>query len=192
MDLRREIDPALLAALIGDMIYPIALTYLDWPGQAIRLHTNVGELEWNGQTWRGWGELGKLIIPDEGSGLIPEEAELHTLGPIAEVLSDLDEAQDAVGRSVQIWVGSTTEPGNLVLDGEPIEAFSGVIADNDAEISEDGSVAKIIERIRSGPSARARAEVTHSDEDQQARFAGDTLFRRVAHAEKLRANPPQW
>ncbi|CUH66806.1 hypothetical protein TG4357_02650 [Thalassovita gelatinovora] len=191
MDLKRVVDPVLLAELSKPMFHPIALLHVDWPVTPLRVHSGRGNLTWGGDLYKGLGKIGKVSVPGEDIGLVPGEAVLQLVGPIAEVLGDVAE-QQARGRLVQIWVGCTTKAGGNVLIGDPFEAFAGAIDENNFELSPDRTAARLSLQVKSGPSARSSARIVHSDEAQQAAYPGDTLFRRVAHAAKWRTNPPQW
>ncbi|WP_299145976.1 hypothetical protein [uncultured Tateyamaria sp.] len=191
MELSRAIDAALAVTLASGFIKPVVFVHIDWPDNPVWVHSNTGEIEWNGQIWAGVGDLGSLTIPEEGEGIVPSEARLTIMGD-AETALDESARQDVRGRVVSIWVGSTETPGGTDLVGEPLDAFSGTVDVPDYEDLERGLTAAFAIDVATGPGARSGAQIVHSDEDQQARFPGDTLFRRVSHAEKWRTNPPQF
>lgn len=194
MDLTRGADPALISALSENPFYPIAIVRIDWPdenGNAVRVHSGTGTLSWKGNTWLGLGDLGSISAPEETETLVPEELRLTLRGTLTELLA-LSSEDDHRGDDVFMWVGCTTTPGGTTLKGDPELGFYGTIDETPFQESEDGTLAELTVIARSGPPARADAEVVHSDEDQQSKYPGDTLFRRVAHAEKFNSNPPQW
>lgn len=190
--MKRTIGSDLYRTLTANFFYPIVFCHVDWPGEAIRAHSAVGEISWGGYTWNGLRDLAGIAIPDEGAGLVPEEAEISIGGTIEAALADLADAPGAVGRAVTIWVGATTTPGGTTLIGDPIEAYSGTLAENDGDLPKDGGYAGVVLRVSGGPQARASAEIAHSDEDQQSRYPGDTLFSRAAFGNFIQNNPPSW
>jgi hypothetical protein len=187
----RGIDADLLAALSAPQFYPVLLAYIDWPDGALRVHSGVGDISFDGEAWLGVGKLGSVSIPAEGSGIVPGEIQLTLQAPLADLL-DLATETEQRGHVVQVWVGCTETPGRGPLIGTPVSGFYGTITGTPFRLRADGSLSEISVVAAGGPPARAEAEVVHSDADQQALFSGDTFFRRIAHAEKVAANPPQW
>jgi len=191
MELKRAVDTTLKTALADGFINPIVFVYIDWPDNPVRVHSNVGVITWAGQTWAGAGELGNLTIPEEGEGIVPQGARLTIIGDTATAL-DEGARQDVRNKVVQIWVGVTTTPGGRDLIGEPMNAFAGVVDASTYEDLDRGVSAMFGVDVSTGVPARNAAQIVHSDEDQQARFFSDTLFRRVSHAAKWRTRPPTW
>lgn len=191
MDLIRNIDSTLYAELQKQVIYPILLVYIDWPSGVVRAHSGTGALTYDGETWIGVGELGGITIPDEAGGVVPSSAVLEIASTVDGLLAHVDEV-DARGKQVDIYLGATTTPGGVTLVGVPHRFFTGSVSKSDFDLADDRRIATLTVQVKSGQPARASAQIVHSDEDQQVTVPGDTIFRRVAHAEKWRTNPPQW
>ena len=199
MELRRGVDPALLARLSG-VSYPILFAYLDWPGAPVWAHSGVGPITWGGQTWQGVGHVGAVELPEESAEIAATEAMLTLAG----VAADLDGyADDNIrNRLVEIYLGSVqgrpgghdgrqvTGPGST-LAGAPQRLFAGLmdVLTLTAAKSDEGVEHTAQVSVISGQEARSAATVFHSDEDQKRKFPGDTAGRLVilafARAQKL-------
>jgi hypothetical protein len=184
--LKRNIDPTTLTALAQPVFYPVILVYLDWPGGAVRAHSNVGVLTWDSQSWNGVGQFGALQMPDEELGLAAQPAEVRLMG----APDDLDQYLDDPirNREAVIYFGVVSERGGNVLIGEPFEMFVGYMdAMRETVTVEDGVMRRdVVLTIANGPSQRSFAEVFHTYEDQQRRFPGDTAGRLTINAEAER------
>ncbi|MEH6522567.1 hypothetical protein [Sulfitobacter sp.] len=190
-DLERDIDPLLLAEYQKPIFYPIAMVYLDVPDGELFLHSGVGELSLDGQTWLGLGKIGSITIPIEAGGAVPEEAVLGVAGPADELLALADD-QNTRGRQVDIYSGCTTTPGGAILIGAPLRVFTGSMGKSDFNLGEGRKLSTFSVKVKSGQPARSGAQIVHSDEEHQAKHPGDTMFRRVSNAAKWAKSPPQW
>lgn len=194
IDYKRGVDPALLAEFAKPAFYPVALVRIDWPGEVVAAHTGSGPITFNGDTYFGTligdQSLGQISVPGEETGLRAPEATLTLYGPYAALLDRMD--PNASGSLAQIWAGATTAPGGNVLVGVPELVFSGTISgDNLSAPTNDGSSGLII-RLKAGFHARVRASITHSNEDQEAAYPGDTFFERNARATAYRGTQVRW
>lgn len=194
MEFKRAIDSVLLAEISKSAFYPIGLVRLDWPGGVVEAHTGAGSVSFDGGTFVGTlvndQSLGVIGVPAEDLGLRATEMTLTLYGPYTELLSRMN--ADAKGRAVTVWAGATTKPGGNVLVGVPTQVFTGAISgDTLPAPTSDGSSGLII-RAKAGTHGRVKASMTHSDEEQQAVFPGDTYFRRNARATAYRSAPPKW
>lgn len=193
MALTRVIEAAAYAALQVDGFHPIVMVHVDWPDGAVYAHSGQGTISWDGDDWQGVGPFGGGEVPPEAlGGAVPAEASLYVLGTIEDILGQLDQA--ARNRDVQILLALVTERAGNVLIGAPVELLSGYVDANELDYREaGGDLAPAFSlAVNSGPSVRMALAATHSDEDQQAVEAGDTLMRHVALSELDRVNPPTW
>lgn len=187
----RAINAELLAKISEPMFYPIVFVWIDWPDDPVRVHSNVGPIDWNGNRYTGIGDLGSINVPVEGQGLVPEELQLTLTAELSEVMARAASITQR-NRSVKAWLGCTTEPGGRVQVGEPLEVFFGTVDNTPFQQDQDGVEAAISVIAKSGPSARSNAAIVHTNEDQQKRYSTDTGFQRVSHANKWQTNLPQW
>lgn len=195
MDLRRGIDPVLLAALLQTS-YPVVFIYLDWPDATVRFHTSVGNLTWGGYLWKGMGELASMDIPAEQAGIAVLDATLALAG----VPADLDGfADDRIrNRPAELYIGSLSDrpggvdgnqPGTLV--GMPARIFSGTMDGLSlvATAVDDGVQHEARVTVTTGQEARQNATIYHSNEDQRRLYPSDTAGRLVimnfANAQKI-------
>jgi len=184
--LKRNIDPATLAALAQPVFYPVIMVYLDWPDAPVYAHSNIGVLSWDGQDWKGVGEFGALQMPEEETGLVSQPAEIRLIGTPDEIDQYLDDP--IRNREGVIYFGVVTERAGNVLVGEPFEIFNGYMDAMREEVEvEDGRIRRDVSiSLAGGPSQRAFADVFHTYEDQKRRFPGDTAGRLTINAEAER------
>lgn len=182
MGLTRDIHPDTLAAL-GGVFHPILMVYLDWPGGAMRAHSGVGPITWGGNIYAGVGAFGGVEIPGESMGLAASRLSLSLLGVPPDIWDKLE--APIRNRPGKIWEGLTTKPGGNVVIGEPIELFVGVMDAMRYRLRKDGGdlIHAVQLDLRSGPPARAKANLFHSYESQIAEFPGDTAGRLFINAE---------
>lgn len=191
MGLTRGASAGLIADL-GGHFCPVLLTYADWPGEQIFIHSGAGALSWDGQTWMGAGKLVQFNAPQESGGLATSEASVRVAATVEDMLAERGKV--IRNRSVVVYFATTTEAGGNVLKSDPVELFSGYFDSRTGSLTRsDGGLAHdMVLGLGVGPSARASASITHSYEDQITKFPGDTAGRHVQNASKLRFNPQQW
>lgn len=191
MGLTRGASAGLITDLTGHF-HPVLLTYADWPGEEIRIHTGVGNLTWSGETWTGAGKLVQFKAPQEAGGLATSEATVRVAGTVEDMLAERGKV--IRNRTVTVWFSTTTEPGGNVLQSDPVQIFTGYFDSRTGSLARSGTDFDhdMILGLGIGPSARASASITHSYEDQIANFPGDTAGRHVQNADKLRSNPQTW
>ena len=183
MDLIRNTPADLLAAISGPYFHPVVLAYLDWPGAPLRAHSNAGDITWSGQTWLGVGQFGRIDIPEEAFGGVPTE---FTMSIVTD-FPDLEAYTDTVikGAEASVYLGAVTERGGNQLIGA-VEIVSGIadamgMTPELVELS-DGSVVTMYGlsvTMTTGPSYRSMAAISHSHEDQQRHYPGDTAGRHL-------------
>ena len=184
----RPIHPDTKAAIAAGNFCPIVLVYLDWPGGAVRVHSNVGNVNFGGETWLGIGSFGSISAPEETAGLAQNSASLQLIGAPDEMDDYLD--SPIRGRAGKIWFGVVTKRAGNVLIGEPFRAFVGYMdAMRDLIQMEDEDLVRIITvDVANGPSQRLSASLFHTDEDQRRSYPNDTFGRLFINAEQRAAN----
>lgn len=199
MELRRGVDPALLASLSRGG-FPVLFVHMDWPGAPVWCHSGVGTIDWGGRRWSGVAGVGAVDIPAEGGEIAALEAMLSLAG----VPADLDGfGDDAIrGRTVALYLGGVAgRPGGhdgrqasgpgATLIGQPVSLFSGTMdaltlttSRTDEGVEHEAQVA-----VATGVEARSMASIFHSDEDQRRFHPADTAGRLVvlsfARAQKM-------
>ncbi|MFN6976943.1 MAG: hypothetical protein ACK4OP_02380 [Gemmobacter sp.] len=192
MALIRDIHPDLFAALSGPF-HPVVLLHADWPGGAVRVHSGVGTLHWDGHAWDGIGAAGALRLPEEATGLAAIGGSMRIGGLPAEIDAHL--AADPTGRDVEVWFGAVTERAGTVLIGAPFAAYVAYVDGMEDETAPgpDGLVRTIEIGISSTPPQRTAFAAHHSYEDQITAHPGDTAGRWVkAAVSRTAVELPKW
>lgn len=178
---------------MGDVFYPVVLTYVDWPSGAVRVHTGVGDITFNSQTWSGLGKYGRIELPDESLSLANNSARLTIAGTLTSLLGEL--GANPRNKTVEVYFGCVTEPSGNTLVGTPFKIFSGYVDSVEFNLNkqESGDLnSEVSVMVGTGPPARAGANITHSAEDQIKKYPGDTAGRHVINAIKKSINPDVW
>jgi len=177
---------------LGGHFYPVLLTYADWPGETIRIHTGVGDLSWGGHTWAGAGKLVQFQAPQEAGGLATSGASVRVAATVEDMLAE--RGKIIRGKTITVWFATTTTAGGNVLSQEPNQLFTGYFDSRTGMLSRaDGGFANdMVLGVGVGPSARSSAAITHGYEDQIFKFPGDTAGRHVQNASRNKFNPKSW
>ena len=184
MDYVRGYTPAQLAALDGTF-FPLTFVYVDWPVTPIRAHEKAGTITWGGNDWLGVGNYGSISIPAEQTGLAASSATLRLLAAPEDTFDIQDDP--VRNRTAIIYSGLVATRNSTVLIGDPIELFAGHVDSMDFSTEvvtrSDGGQERmqaIDIGIVSGPGARSKASIYHSDQDQSRAYPGDTAGRHLA------------
>jgi len=172
----RTVAPAMRAALESGFFYPVIMVFLDWPDGAVRAHSGAGTISYDGHDWLGVGEFGAISLPEEAEGLAASSASFRLLGVPDDIFARLSDP--IRNRDVQVLFGCVTARAGTVLLADPVDIFSGYMDAMQYRATGQGGVTQhgVELTAATGPSARARASVTHSHEDQVAAYPSDTLF----------------
>lgn len=159
-------------------VRPIYLAEIDWPSGLIRVWTGYGDLIWDGHTWQGTGEYGKISDVEESTDGGANGITLELSGiPSANIIDAL--SNDAQGHVAKVWLTSLAKDGTL--ECEPYKIFEGFIDVTPWEDSGDSCTISVqLEKERIRRSAQTR-RATH--QDQQIDYPGDMFFEYVASLE---------
>lgn len=188
MDLKRGVSPELLAAVSGPSFHPVVMVYLDWPGEAIHAHSGVGTITYDGHSWLGVGQFGQVQVGAEAMSGLPVDFSLSLVCDLPELADYADAAIRQ--RAGAIYFGATTSPGGNALIGAPVSMATGTMDTlvMRLDFAPDETVYQLSVGMRTGPGFRSSPAMTHSHEDQAARYPGDTaglmLRAATARAEK--------
>lgn len=176
----RDIDTAVAAALDGAQLAPIGLVELEFGSGTVRFWTGVGNFTWNGVSWTGTGELGRIGAIEETVELRAVGLELGLSGVPAEVLTiALQESWQ--GRAARVWYAVVNDARELV--GEPVPLFDGIM---DVMTLEEGLSAAIALVAESRQIDLERANVRrYTAEDQRAEYSGDAGCDAVAGLQEI-------
>jgi hypothetical protein len=181
MILSRGVGAVLKTALAQPVVCPVVLVALDWPTGWLRFHTSYGAITWGGFTWTGTGPFDELSIGEEGEGLASADASIRLLGDLGACLADAEAV--IKNRPALVYSGLVTANAGNVLIGEPFVQFSGTM--DGLIYRQDGASHGLSLTLTAGPGARVGAAITHSNEDQAAKYPTDTAGR---HTQLAAAN----
>lgn len=188
MDLKVGYTSGELAVLRGHF-HPALLIFVDWPGDPAYIHSGTGDLSWNGQTWQGLGEAGRVEVPEMGPGMAGAPVVISVVGLPADIVTR--QADIARNMRVEVYTACTTTRGGTVLTVQPRSAAVGR-TDSDrlfVQRQDDGTSVYGLEiEAVSGGDLRAGAAITHSYEDQITRHPGDTAGRHFINAQAALEN----
>lgn len=191
MDLIRGLSETQKQTLRRSSFFPNLMLYIDWPGTPLRMNLSRTNMIYRGETFYGFGGAAGLTLPSEASGIAAASASLA----IAGVEHDLGTkvTSPARGRSVSVFLALMSEPGGGSGIGDPVPLFRGTIGSlrmRTSSRSVDERLSTLEVDLSTGPSARAKSSIYHTNEDQQLRYPTDTAGRLVilayAKAQKLR------
>lgn len=176
---RDTITPDVDAEFDNDNYRVLILTELDFPSGTVYAHSGVGNVNFNGHTFLGVGQLGKI-------GTLQESTELQTFGFSLE-LSGVDLSllsitlnDDVQGRSAKLWM--VFLDNDLQPINDPIGPWSGRMDAMPVEIGETATITLHIEsRLADWERPRIRR---YTDADQQAEYPGDLGFEFVSQMQE--------
>lgn len=167
----RDINSTISDAVEGNFGWVLMLQ-LDLDSGSVYMHTGVGEIPWNGQTWLGVGSMsnisGLVETADGGDGRI-------TVGlsgiPIAAMPDFVDEftTEDTAGREWFLYIAKLDDDG--VIDGDASLLNSGLTGAVDMVDGDDSSVT--LSLVTEAALMQSTLFYRMTDEDQQRLFPGD-------------------
>lgn len=140
----RSMGTAMATAIAAKFLCPLLLVDLAINGQVLHVWSGVGTFAWNGNSYVGVGDLGRVTVPEEGTDVQANGATLELSGvntaDVTDAISDLD-----LGAPATIWLGLLNRQ-TLQLVDQPVVLFSGIVdaptVEIDAEPGADGEPAK--------------------------------------------------
>lgn len=176
----RSVGAANQSAIEGRHIEPVILVKVEADEPAY-VHSGVGVITYNGDEYIGVGQLGQVTSPKEDELVNPLSITL-TLNGINPVFVAYSLTATGYGDAVTIYEGYRQDDGTLVAD--PYVVYSGWV----------DQVA-----VEAGPECKVSLTLQHdiamldeirgdrcTDEDQQAKYPGDTFFSKIADIPTLR------
>lgn len=172
----KTLTPELEAALESGSLKVVVLAEIDHPAGFVRLHSGIGSLVFDGNTFTGAGALGSI----EGIG---ETAELRTTETrYSLVAPQLDDDAMAIvlqsprGRAIKAWLALLDTDWNVIdaiqLDHSIIENIESEVGDDGIQVLSLPATSAIFDFIRAISTAI-------TNEAQQNDFPGDTGFDRM-------------
>ena len=164
------ITPALNAALHRNTVRLLILVEIQWKDGTTRVHSGLGEIRFNNQTFLGVGDIGKVSVIKQQNGESPSRLNL-TLSSFDDSVRGEALSARYVGQPVKLWLAALDED-------HQIEAsqliWHGAISDGGVTVGTNNQITLTVSnRLEDWDKSRADR---FTDESQQARHSGDRFF----------------
>lgn len=173
----RDMTSAMQSALAAPVVKPAIIVRLDFATGAVRVHSGVGNLSFNSETYTGLGALGAVADIVETIDGSSNTCDLQMVASSALIALALGEIGGARGRQGRVWFGSYDLSTGLLIS-DPIMRYSGVIG----TISHDdnGETGKLVIGLvdETGDQERPRTRY-YNMADQQRIDSTDTSMKGV-------------
>lgn len=176
---RETLTPAVLSELENETYRPLILVGLDFPSVPVYAHSGAGDISFNGNTYKGVGQLGNLSVLEETIDLqtFGFSLELTGIDPALLAISLNDHIQ---GRAAEIYLAFLDEEHQIIPD--PVGPWLGRMDAPQGEIGKTATIKIDIEsRLADWERARIRR---YTDADQQAEYPGDKFFEFVSEMQE--------
>ena len=168
----RNISTANLTELNADSLEEVWLVKMEFD-DPLYANTHTIDIEYDGNTYVGFGDLGAIARLRESELLAPDPLQFTLSGLNAQLLT---EALDATqyGATVTLYQGFLSQ-GELVDD--PIEQWSGWAEFASVKHGDQNAISLNCQHDLAD--IEEADESRYSNEDQQANYAGDTAFQYI-------------
>lgn len=170
----RDLTAGMLAEIIKSLVNPAVFVEATFVSGTIYVWSGYGPVLWNGHTWTGLNDLGRVSAIEETIDTRAAGIRLELSGLNPDLLNKaLNECRQ--GEPVIVYFATLTDAGEVIAD--PYQAFNGLM---DVPTIDEGTgiisitVESELLDLKRAPGTR----FTH--EDQQIEFPGDLGFIYVA------------
>jgi len=168
----RALTAEMQAQVDAPQLLPVIFFEGEFASDTLRLWSGVGEISWNGQTWRGAGQLMGISRVSETSDVRAAPIQASLSGNVSPLIATaLAEAR--LGKPGKVWLGCLDASGAIVAD--PYLVFSGRLDVPKISDSAEECTISITYESRLVDLQRSR-ERRWTHEDQQIGFPGDLGF----------------
>ena len=164
----RDISDETLSAAQADSNIPIALVKLEFASGDLRLHTQLGDILYNGEVYTGAGDIGMIGPIDEDFDLTRNSMQIGLRGVPNEIIA-IALGENYQGRPATIYFGYL-DPTTRQLVGDPL-IFSMLMDYPTATVGKTPQVVLRVEdefALLDKPLTRR-----YNNADQQAEYPGD-------------------
>ena len=165
----RNLSLGAQGSLESTSVRPLFLISCAFAAETIYVWTGVGDLSWNGQTWKGVGTFGNLSAIAESSEVQAQGITLTLSGIPTNLLADAMSTMNNAGQA-QVYLGFLDTTGALVPD--PIPAYIGLMDQPLIDLSTDTASISVTVENRLTDLQRARGG-RYTEQDQRARHPND-------------------
>lgn len=180
----RSMTAAFEAALLQQDVRPALFFEGQFATGFVRLWTGLGNVDWNGQTWAGAGNLIGISAMEEGADIVARGVSVSLSGVPTSLVSVaiVDAQQGLPGR---MWVALVTPTGAIIAD--PVQAFVGRL---DVPSLADGGDTCTITISYEGRliDLNTPRELRYTHESQQQLYLGDLGFEYVTSIQDAKIN----
>ena len=174
----RDITTDTLAAATSPAIHPVLFVRLEFDGGDVNLHSEIGDIDFGGNTYTGVGVLGGITPADEVSDLSHSQIALTLSGLPLSIVSILFNEQYQ-GRAATVYLGYLDLTAHTLIDA-PTVLYKGLI---DTADFKKGKTFSITVTIGSRFAAWDKPQpVRYNNASQQARYPGDTGLQYIEQA----------
>lgn len=165
----RDISNDNQTASEASTIAPVLFLDLGFDNGTVRMHSWLGDITWDGNTYTGIGQLGAVSPVEEDAELTRTPLKLTLSGiPTAMISIVLNEQYQ--GRSATLYLGYLN-PSTLQLINDPLILYRGRMDTADIEQGENLTVTLSVEsRFAAWDRPLVRR---YNNADQQSRYPGD-------------------
>ncbi len=168
---RTDVNNGMQTALGQQELTILPIVHLDFADDPVFGWGGIGELNWNGSTWLGIGNMGEIgRIQSDTKGAIPS-LDLSLLGLDPDILQQAT-SNGYRGRRGRVWLACFDS--DLKMQGEPALFFAGEISGLSFV---DGQERRIRVTLDSRMALLKQNKPRYrTDEDQQRKSSGDKFF----------------
>jgi hypothetical protein len=171
----RDLTDAQKTEIESDVVSPVIFVYINYP-DTLRANSTVRDIEFNGNTYTGVGDLGQIDTIEETSRLKSAEVSLSLSGIPTDMVSDAL-SNSAQEDTVKIWLGWLDDDFELI--DTPYQIFEGSVDNH--QVTMDGDTSTItVNTVSIKRSLNSPVERRYTDQDQKNEFPNDEFFSNVA------------
>lgn len=165
----RSLTTDFKSVVAGSEVLIGAIVELDYPVTPVRAWSGVGDLSWDGKTWKGVGSLGEISAIMEKAGAEAGQVKLTLNGVPAEARAQALQ-NTSVSRTMRFWLAAFSEDpsGAWSVLPDPWKVFSGI---TDVHRVHRGAIEVNVETALARLKYPKVARYTH--EEQQRHYPGD-------------------
>lgn len=156
-------------------VQSVALVEILHTVSPIRLHTGIGDLIYNSNTFQGMGTLGRISSINENSTMATASVDLSLSGVDTSLISTFNR-KDMQNSNVTIWHGYINDLGTLLV---PVVIFNGFVNNSSVDIGRDTSVINL-NVIDEFTRWQKNLPKRYNNESQTSDYPNDILFSRQA------------
>jgi hypothetical protein len=171
----RNITDDVRVELEAGQVRPLFLVSIQFANETLYMWTGVGDLVWNGNTYKGMGTLGTVSTIAE-TGETQAQGITLTLSGIPTPLLIDSMTQMTSDGTASVYLGFLHQDGSIVAD--PILAYSGLTDQPTIDMSTETCNVSIAVENRLSDLNRARGG-RYTDQDQRQRHPADTSLKYV-------------